>query len=109
MQRKNGACVVTFVKNMYDDFVEDFEIIIEGRATNLNIQNEEYNYNLINTCGPRSDAHEQEKNSENYFKYARRTRDSILIGDWNTLLNENMCNKECTPQTKHKTSWTLFQ
>ena len=48
-------------------------------------------------------AHEYEKFSENYFKYARRTRDSLLIGDWNILLNENMCNREVSALHKQKT------
>ena len=48
--------------------------------------------------------------TENYFKYARRTKDSILIGDWNILLNENMSNKEVSALHKQKIpSRTLFQ
>ena len=99
------------MKNKYDDFVKDFEIVIEGRATNLYMQNEEYNYNLINTYGPPSSAHEYAEFSENYFKYARRTRGSKLIGEWNILLNENMCNKEVSALTNKKTRLvgTLFQ
>ena len=54
----NNQNLVTYVKNnIKGNFEVKFNILIHGRATNLNIANNEYNYNIVNTYGPADGNH----------------------------------------------------
>ena len=99
----NGSHLVTFVKDTLENNIKGFNIIIEGRATRLHIANKEYSYNIINTYGPPSNTDEYIHFATKYFGKIKRIENAILIGDWNLLLKDDMCNKERNGNHKRKT------
>ena len=98
----NGAHLVTFVKDELKDNVK-FRSLIDGRATLLQIHNKEYDYNIINTYGPPSNTQEYTQFATKYFEKIKKLDNAILIGDWNLLLTNEMCNKERNGYHKQKT------
>ena len=101
-KRINGAHLVTFVKDELKDNIK-FRSLIDGRATLLQIHNKEYDYNIINTYGPGSNTQEYTQFATKYFDKIKKLDNAILIGDWNLLLTNEMCNKERNGYHKQKT------
>ena len=48
----NDVRLATFVKDKLKNYVKHFEQVVVGRATCLQLQNKDYNYNIINVYGP---------------------------------------------------------
>ena len=85
--------LVTFVKNKLKKYVR-FEQVAVGRATCLQLQNEDYNYNIINVYGPAYHSPtDYIKFCESIFKYTDTHTDAVLMGDWNSLMDDSMCSR----------------
>ena len=72
--------LVTFVKDNFKKYVR-FEQVAVGRATCLQLQNENYNYNIINVYGPAYHSSTDYINfCESIFKYTDTHTDAVLMG-----------------------------
>ena len=70
-----------------------------------------YECNIVNTYAPPSDVNKYVQFATKYFNAVRNIDNSILIGDWNLLLTDSMCNKKRNKQHKKnpKANRTLLQ
>ena len=84
--------LATFVKDKLKKYVH-FEQVAVGRATCLQLQNEDYNYNVINVYVPAYQlSTDYFKFCESVFKYTGTHTDAVLMGDWNSLMDDSMCS-----------------
>ena len=88
----NGTGLITIIKNNIMQYKKTFKEIIPGRATCLELENKEYKYNIVNIYGPATNTEEKVPFCDTLFEIVKNIKNCILIGDWNILLNENMCN-----------------
>ena len=91
--------LVTYVKNNIIGKI-NFDTIINGRVTHLHIENNEYEYNFINTYGPTNDNYADFITQ--YFNNVNKLDNTILLGDWNILLRDDMANKDRSNWHKKK-------
>ena len=85
-----------------------FEQVAVGRTTCLQLQNEDYKYNIINVYGSAYRSSTDYINfCDSIFKYTDTHVDTVLIGDWNSLMEDSMCShprddhhKNCARQVK---------
>ena len=90
--------LATFVKDKLKKYVY-FEQVAVGRATCLQLQNTDYNYNIINVYGPAYKSSTDYINfCESIFKYTDTHTDAVLMGDWNSLMDDSMCSR---PRNDH--------
>ena len=83
--------LVTYVRNNINGTIK-FNIIIHGRAKHLHIENNEYEYNFINTYGPTNDNYAEFITQ--YFNKVNKLNNTILLGDYNILLRDDMANRD---------------
>ena len=99
----NDAYMATIVKpHIHNDIVGEPKEPIKGRTQITNIQNEEYNYNIINIYGPPKGCDEMKEFCEELFKEIQHIKDTIMIGDWNNMTHDNMCSKNLNHEHKQK-------
>ena len=88
-----GVHIATIVKNTLDIRHTQFKELIEGRAIEVKIKNENYEHSIINVYAPSFDIHENEEFCTTLFNKIKHINSPIVIGDWNSVLNDEMCNK----------------
>ena len=89
----NGAHIIIIVKNALIEYIKTQKELIPGRALLIKIQNDEYKYNIVNIYAPSGNIIENSKFCKDLFKIINNISNVIIIGDWNSVIKDNMCNK----------------
>ena len=89
----NESSLTTFVNKKLSQNIKSFSEIIPGRATILKIENEQYSYNIVNVYGPPKSTNAMKDFCTDLFKRLNGMRHCILLGDWNMMTRQDMCNK----------------
>ena len=89
--------LAAFVKDKLKKYVH-FEQVAVGRATCLQLQNEDYNCNIINVYGPAYQSSTDYINfCESIFKYPDTHTDAVLMGDHLDLSRCPLLHKSLQP------------
>ncbi len=88
-----GAHIATIIKEKFETNIIDFIELIEGRATRLHIKNEEYEYFIVNIYAPSNNQKDHVIFCHKLFKAVKFIKYVIMLGDWNSVLTNDMCNK----------------
>ncbi len=97
---EHGSYIALIIKADMED--PEIKELCKGRALMMRIKNHEYEYEIINIYGPPKGFQEYKDFVEELFKNINNYRNVIMIGDWNCMLNEEMCNKGLNDEHKRK-------
>ena len=92
-KRSKGTHIITIIKNSLKQYVTVYRELIDGRATMIQIKNDEYQHNIVNIYAPSGDIQGNRDFCRNLFETIKYIADPILVGDWNSILHDSMCNK----------------
>ena len=89
----NATCLVTFIKHDFENYSKDFKEIADGRATCLVLENEDYNYDIINVYGPARGTYDETPNSAKMHSILQR--EEQMLCSWGTGMSSWMT--PCAP------------
>jgi hypothetical protein len=89
-----GGYTLIIIKEKHKANILKFNELIKGRAIQIKIKNDDYEQNIINVYAPQRDFHEHIAFCKELFQKLKNAKNTIIMGDWNNILTDDMCNKK---------------